>query len=181
MVKSQTAKKTTAPSEGSSITANGFNDHYAAISSDASYVPLCIKVTANNWNQSDHITENRIFDVLDTLRQTSMGLEKIPAWFVKIGAPFLVAPLAYMSLTSSVVPRQWKAAFILPIPKTSIPLQHSDYRPISITPVLFRVLERIAVRDFIYPSFQTPPPGLNFHDQFTFQPSGSTAVTLIQY
>lgn len=45
---------------------------------------------------SSHITEGRLFDVLDTLRPTSMGLDKIPAWFVKIGAPFLAAPLSDM-------------------------------------------------------------------------------------
>ena len=65
-------------------------------------------------------------------------------------------------------------------PKSNIPLQHFDYRPISITPVLSGVLECIVVKDFIYPSLQTPPPGLSFHDQFAFQPTGSTAVALIK-
>ena len=52
-----------------------------------------------------------------------------------------------LSLASSVVPRQWKSASILPIPKISTPLEPADYRPISITPVLSRVLERIVVTD----------------------------------
>ena len=132
-----------------------------------------MKATANNWDQTNYITVWRLFGVLDTLRPTSMGLDKIPAWFLKIGAPFLSAPLSDMfnlSLTSSVVPRQWKAASIMPIPKSSTPIQPADYMPISITPVLSRVLERIVVRDFIYPSFQSPPFGLSFHDQFVFQP-----------
>jgi len=79
-----------------------------------------------------------------------------------------------------VVPRQWKAASILPIPKSSTPLHPADYRPISITSVLSRALERIVVRDFIYPSFQSSPLGLSFRDQFAFQPTGSTTAALIQ-
>jgi len=35
----------------------------------------------------------------------------------------------------SFVPVRWKLAWIRPVPKVSTPTQHSDYRPISITPV----------------------------------------------
>ena len=84
-----------------------------------------------------------------------------------------------LSLSLSVVPHQWKAASILPIPKRSAPASPSDYRPISITPVLSRMLERVVVTDYIYPSFQSPPPTLNFSDQFAFQPSASTTAALI--
>ena len=99
-----------------------------------------------------------------------------------VGAPFFAAPIADMmnlSLYSSVVLHQWKAASILPIPKISAPVSPSDYRPISITPVLSRMLERVVVSEYIYPSFQSPPPTLNFSDQFAFQPSASTTAALI--
>jgi len=65
------------------------------------------------------------------------------------------------------------------VAKLSVPLSPSDYRPISITPVLSRVLERIVVTDFIYPSLRFPPPFLSFADQFAFQPTGSTTAALI--
>ena len=55
----------------------------------------------------------------------------------------------------------------------------SDYRPISITPILSCLLERRIVRAFIYPAIQTPPQGLNFADQFGFRPTGSTDAALI--
>jgi hypothetical protein len=64
-----------------------------------------------------------------------------------------------LSITSSVVPTQWKIASIRPIAKVQHPTTPSDYRPISITPVLSRMLERIVVHDYIYPSLQFPPPG----------------------
>ena len=117
------------------------------------------------------------------LRPTATGLDNLPAWFLKVGAPFFAAPIADMfnlSLTTSDVPKQWKAALVSPVLKISKPLTPADYRPISITPVLSRVMERIIVRDHIYPSLQRPPPGLIFDDQFAFRPSGSTAAALIK-
>ena len=96
--------------------------------------------------------------------------------------PFFSAPISDMmnlSLSSSTVPRQWKAASILPIPKIPSPLSPSDYRPISITPVLSRLLERVVVTDYTYPFFQSPPPNISFMDQFVFQPTASTTVALI--
>jgi hypothetical protein len=158
------------------------NDHYAAISTDANYTAPSAKCTANNWQASAHITDLRMFELLDTLRPTAMGLDNIPAWFLRIGAPFFAAPIADMmnlSLATSVVPRQWKSASILPIPKVPTPVAPSDFRPISITPVLSRILERIVVTDYIYPSLHSPPPGLNFSDQFAFQPTASTTAALV--
>ena len=84
-----------------------------------------------------------------------------------------------LSLDMSVVPTQWKRASILPIPKVNTPVSPSDFRPISITPILSRLLERIVTRGHIYPSFKHAPPFLDFSDQFTFQPTGSTTAALI--
>ena len=119
-------------------TADSLNDYYAAISDDVSYTAPSVKSTVNNRSAENHITEWRMFKLLDTLPLTAMGLDNIPAWFLRIGAPFFSAPISDMmnlSLSSSTVPRQWKAASILPIPKIPSPLSPSDYRPISITPV----------------------------------------------
>ena len=41
-------------------------------------------------------------------------------------------------------------------------------------------MERIIVRDHIYPSLQCPPHGLIFDDQFAFRPTGSTTAALIK-
>jgi len=65
------------------------------------------------------------------------------------------------------------------VPKVSAPLSHSDYRPISITPVLSRLMEKLVVRHFLYSTFSAPPSTLNFSDQFAFRPSGSTTAALI--
>ena len=43
---------------------------------------------------------------------------------------------------------------ICPVPKVPQPRSHNEFRPISITPVLTRIIERTIVKQFIYPSFQ---------------------------
>ena len=81
--------------------------------------------------------------------------------------------------SNSKVPDQWKRALIKPIPKIKNPRQFGDYRPISITPVLLRIIEKMIVRKFLYPAFLDPPPKLSFLDQFGFRPTGSETAALI--
>ena len=164
------------------VTAGELNDHYAAISTDPHYTAPPVKHTVNDRLTSAHITEWRMFSILDTLKPTATGLDGIPAWFLKTGAPFFAQPLAdimNLSVSSSVVPSQWKRSTIRPIAKVASPHFLSDYRPISVTPVMSRILERIVVRDFIYPALSTPPTSLSFSDQFAFQPLASTTAALI--
>jgi len=62
------------------------------------------------------------------------------------------------------------------------PTQPSDFRPISITPVLSRSLERFVVRKYIYPALLQPNPAFDlfdFRDQFAFRPSGSTTAAIV--
>ena len=84
-----------------------------------------------------------------------------------------------LSLSKYSVPSQWKRACILPVPKIPVPLSLSDYRPISITPILSRIMERIVVKEFIYPTLLHAPSGLCFSDQFAFHPSASTTAALV--
>jgi len=62
------------------------------------------------------------------------------AWLPRLGAPVFCKPVAdlffNLSISTSTVPLQWKKAYIRPVHKQSNPKQHSDYHPISITPVL---------------------------------------------
>ena len=78
------------------ISAATLNKHYAAISSDANYTTPSVKCTANNESASSVITDWRMFKILDTLHHTATGLDGIPAWFLRIGAPFFAEPIAAM-------------------------------------------------------------------------------------
>jgi hypothetical protein len=129
-------------SQKTAVAADSLNKHYASISTDAEY--RAPQSTANAQSVSELITEWRVFDMMEALRPTATGLDGLPSWFLKVRAPFFAAPLADMfnlSLSSSVVPKQRKAASISPVPKVKKPLIPADYRPISITAVLSRVME----------------------------------------
>ena len=84
-----------------------------------------------------------------------------------------------MSVTTSFIPDVWKVAIIHPIPKINPPADCADFRPISITPILSRILERLIVKTFIYPIFEIPQYQNQFSDQFAFRPTGSTTAALI--
>ena len=56
-----------------------------------------------------------------------------------------------------------------------------DFRPISITPILSRIMERLVVRQFLYPAFLSSPESLEFSDQFAFRPTGSTTSALVWF
>jgi len=168
------------PQAPAGITAHVLNSHYAAVSADSRYRAPPAKQTAPTPCQ--YVTEIEVFHLLDRLKPTAAGLDNLPAWFLRLGAPVFAAPLALLfnqSVSAGIVPQQWKKACIKPLPKIAHPTEPSDYRPISITPILSRLLERIIVRAFIYPAIQTPSRGLNFADQFGFRPTGSTDAALI--
>ena len=83
----------------------------------------------------------------------STGVDDISARMLKYCAYYSIAPsltkLFNLSLISGTFPSEWKAARIVPIPKTDSPsVSASDYRPISILPVVSKVLER-HVKEFI--------------------------------
>jgi len=61
----------------------------------------------------------------------------------------------------------------------SHPKSPSDYRPISVTSILSRALETHIVKTYLYPALNSPPPDLNFNDQYAFRPTGSCTSAII--
>jgi len=162
------------------LTADALNRDYATISTDPAYVPAKRKLTVPG--SDDYFTEYDVFHMLDRLKPTATGLDGMPAWFLRLMAPIVAASLVALfnqSILAGVVPRQWKDAIIIPVPKVPVPVEEADYRPISITSVLSRQVERHIVRRYIYPVFVTPPPDLCFADQYAFRQSGSTTAALV--
>ena len=73
------------------------------------------------------------------------GPDELPNWLLKDMAPFLADPVCAIS-NSSVrqghVPKLWKQANVIPVPKVHPPkLVENDLRPISLTATLSKILE----------------------------------------
>jgi len=71
----------------------------------------------------------------------------------------------------------WLTAVVTPVPKIPHPTGLTDYRPISVTPILSRVAEKIVVRQWLRPAITADM----LADQFGFRPTGSTASALVHF
>ena len=104
---------------------------------------------------------NGYFQVTRNAEANSYRLGWYPGMVSATQAPFFVAPLWQLfnqSLVTGIVPSQWNTAIITPVAKVPRPTKPSDYRPISVTPVLSRLLEKLIVCRYIYPLFVSRLP-----------------------
>ena len=88
---------------------------------------------------------------LRSLKKSSPGPDFIPYWILRDFCDNL-APAVFhvcrLSAESCLVPPYFKDAFISPIPKCPKP-SIMDYRPISLLPIMSKVLEKIILRRFV--------------------------------
>ena len=72
-------------------------------------------------NTGQYVTEMDVFYARRTEADSHRSrCSALPAWFLKVSAPVLAAPLAAVfnqSIAAGVVPRQWKMAVITLVPK----------------------------------------------------------------
>ena len=76
----------------------------------------------------------------------SFGLDLISSYFLKIGMPILASPLSQLfnlSMSQGLFPDSWKIARVAPIHKTGPTDDQSNYRPISVLPVVSRLFEKL--------------------------------------
>ena len=79
-------------------------------------------------------------------------------------------------LKYNVVPTQWKDANIAPVPKIAKPSKLEDYRPISLTSTLCKVMERLLAKYIIE---QTKELWVE-NQQYGFLPGKSTTDAIVQ-
>ena len=82
----------------------------------------------------------------------SFGVDNISGYFLKLALPFIENSLALLFKTStetSQFPDAWKVARVTPIYKDGARTEKSNYRPISVLPVISRLFEKL-VFDQLY-------------------------------
>ncbi|CAH8587944.1 unnamed protein product [Schistosoma guineensis] len=94
--------------------------------------------------------QNDVLKALSTLNmKTSTGPDELHPKILRHIAQYIVAPLTVMfsmSLDQGVLPMDWKDPIITPIHKTGPRQVPSNYRPVSLTSVVIKILERIIKR-----------------------------------
>ena len=111
--------------------------------------------------------------------KTSCGLDSIPITLLKPVASFISVPLATLfnkSITSCVIPAEWKIASIVPIPKNKNYTNVDNYRPISLLSITSKVLEKF-VSNLIVDHLQSNNPLSN--SQWGFRECRSTCTALL--
>ena len=103
-----------------------------------------------------------------------MDLDKISPRMLKVTASSIL-PMIYaifnMSFSTGTLPDNWKSSLIVPVPETGDPTNPDNYRPISLLPVLRKLLEK-HICDLLYEQF-------NISDQQWGFQAGKSATNAI--
>ena len=116
---------------------------------------------------------SRVFIRKQLLSLNSVGLEDISSRFLRDGIGHIVEPISHIiniSILTEVVPEGFKSAKVIPLFKGSR-LETGNYRPVSILPVLSKLLKRAVdsqLKEFLERS------GLLFENQSGFRSKYST-------
>lgn len=116
-------------------------------------------------NFSDCFSIFEVNYVLSTLKRKSCGPDGLPYWIFRNSSVTLSPVITYLfnwSVNVSCVPPCLKNAFVTPVPKTSRPTHVSDYRPISLLPILSKVLEKLVLKHLILPFVRRRLKSLQF-------------------
>jgi hypothetical protein len=109
-------------------------------SPDTSYISYRLLIQGDSFS---------FFYVATSIRKISSnatGLDVIPLGFIKLLLPLILPVLTQLFnfiLASSIFPVVWKISNVVPIPKVISLMERSDYRPISILPVLAKAFENV--------------------------------------
>jgi len=82
------------------------------------------------------------------------------------------------TLRTGVVTNQCMLTVVItPVPKIPNPDTLSDFRPISVTPLLSRIIEKLVVSRWLHPAITSDL----ISDQFAFRPTGITSCAIVVY
>ena len=93
------------------------------------------------------LQRGRFFGELSALEPTkSAGFDELAAFFVKTAAPIIAEPIANLfnlSIHWAEIPSDWKEAIVLPLFKGGEQSDQNSYRPISISPCVSKVFQKL--------------------------------------
>ncbi len=169
-------------------TADKFNEYFTSIGNKLANKFVNnneTKYTDNNPCNTtcfnfDIVTPEFVFDEICKMdNNKSPGFGNLNVKLLKLAAPIICHSLAYicnLSLQTSVFPNEWKQAKVTPIYKDGDKCDVSNYRPISVLPIISKIIER-AVHNQLY-RFLTENNILNAC-QSGFRSNHSTTTTLL--
>ena len=126
------------------------------------------------------VSPSEVFEELSTLDpHKACGPDQICPRLLREGAEIIASPLAQLfnkSLSDGLLPQDWVSANITPVFKKVDKQQASNYRPISLTCILCKVLEKIIHRQ-LYALLESNH--VLFDSQYGFRIKRSTTALLV--
>ena len=105
-----------------------------------------MKTKTDKQFKFDYVSKIYVEKELKSMKRgKAAGHDDIPHGMLKDAASEIAKPLCYLinlSLQTGIVPAEWKIAKVTPIHKSGSTSNLDNYRPISILPVLSKILER---------------------------------------
>ena len=92
------------------------------------------------------VCEEDVIKTAKSLKSLALGVDEINSFVVKTLLPRIASLLVDIINTSfeqRIFPERWKKAVVTPIPKVSMPMSPSDFRPISLLPCLSKIIEKL--------------------------------------
>lgn len=121
-------------------------------------------------------SEDKIFDMLSHLDiSKAAGPDGISARMLKetaISITSMITTIFNMSISTGVLPAQWKKSLVVPIPKSGDSSNPANYRPISLLSIVSKLLER-HICDLLLDHFEVSP------QQWGFQEGKSTTNAIL--
>ena len=162
--------------------ADSFNDFFSTIGAKLArhFTPRNFTILSNRIELNFRFKLVNPVDIEKKLKASSIkkttGIDKISARMLKRACEFIHVPLAYiinLSLSTGDFPADWKRARVVPLFKSGARGDLNNYRPISILPVVSKLLEGI-VHDQLYQSLAAN--NVLSGSQSGFRPGFSTAT-----
>jgi hypothetical protein len=110
------------------------NDYFASISFDSKHQELHKQRT--KVESSVSVCAIEIERYLKGIKPTAAGPDGLPRWFFhgcSVELADIVCHIVNRSLSTGIVPQQWKLAYVSPVRKVGNPSTLTDFRPISVT------------------------------------------------
>ena len=153
--------------------ANAINEKFGSLYPD---LPSWTSILKDfNNSSSDWNVQLQVQDVLELLLKVNTskacGSDELHPKIIKAAAHELAEPLTHLfaiSIESGTIPKKWKLAHVVPVPKNKKPTLDT-LRPISLLPIFSKLLEKVVLNSVLPSLLRLYGP-----NQFGFRPSTST-------
>ena len=140
--------------------AEELNMHFSSVFAREDTSSLPVPETKFNGTEGEMlgqlvITPEVVANKINNMKDKSRGVDGIAPSMLKETVELIIMPLAHvfnMSLQEGIVPLEWKEANIIPLFKKGSRNKSVNYRPVSLTSVICKLLESIItdhIMDFL--------------------------------